>query len=259
MFPGSDDDFTYRRLILVPHRNYFVERLPSAADIFEGLKNILNKDAPQISDMLPHDYLYKPVCLDLTDIHSDEEYRALKSIKKARYIHRELIERAARPDRLLKDILDGEIVLRNEFMTPALAGISSAFVRKMHPEFENPLVFDITESAAFDVYFGASLSVMERVCETKRLSLGGYEFELSAAEPVPMNTAGEVCVLQTECRVKTAGRMENNNAGAFRVRLRANDGTLYYKEGSVPDSRSIEDMKENTAYYPFMIILGGRR
>lgn len=235
-------------------KDFFVHRLPSAKEVFTSLKNFCDKEPVWISDLFPHDYLYKPLVFDLVEIHNDDEYKVLKKIKQARYIHADVWKEDRKGKSLIHNILDGEIVVDNEFISPVLYRRSMDLKKELHPEYQDPIVYNVQENTQFDVLFGSDLETKYNICEKRFFEIAGNEFEIISVEPI-IQKQGTILVLQAEDRVNENYQVSACSKSIFRVRYAIQDRIQLFKAGSVFVINDCSSTERPADMYPFVIFM----
>lgn len=251
-------NFECYKLTLCPQWSFFADRLASAKDILEGIREYTEDSPIWLSDMLPHNYLYKPISLDMIEVESDEEYKALKNIKKAKYIHTCLLDNMARPDKLKRDVMNGEIVLSDCFITSAFEEEPEHLKKEIHPEFLDPIVYSISEKEMFDIYIASLQNVKDSICNNKQLLFSHNQYDLLEVKTVSTPKQGHFFILQADYAVRDGFKIEHDSDSLFRVRI-SDDTQQYFKAGSVFDVKDSLDMELNNEYYPFVLFAGGEK
>lgn len=220
------------KLVIRSKQEHVVHRLPVAGDVFAALKSEGQHESMWISDVFLHAYVYKPLLFDLADIHTDEEYKVLKNLKKARYIHSSLLDTENSATALIKHIHSGEIVVRGEYIEPAFLTETQLLKKEMHPEMEDPIVFQVKKHTTFDIYVGCDTESRAKICGKKALQLAGNEYEILSAETVTQEKKA-FAVLQADGVADADCRIAKDSRSVFRVRYDAAHHTQYVKAGSV--------------------------
>ena len=255
---ASIRDFESYKITLHPERGYFTDHLLTAGEMMEGLKEMIDKDPLWISDMFPCNYIYKPIFFDTINVRSDDEYKILKRIKKARYIQWDILKMADRLDELIREVMTGDIKVQGDFLLSAYedtAGISS---KEIHPEFENPIVFNIAENEKFDIYIASSLSAKSSICECERVVFKDMPYKLEKVMPIQQKRPGNCFVIQADYSIMDGHKIMLSSDSVFRIKADLEKGEQYFKAGSVFGENDLKETGEMNGYYPFILFLGGK-
>jgi hypothetical protein len=207
-----------------------------------------------ISDLFPHEYIYKPLIYDLVEIHNDDEYKVLKRIKQARYIHNSIWREDNRARALLRNVLTGEIVIDSDYIKPFFSQEQLELKKEIYSGYHDPVVYRVRENTLFDVYFGSDLETKNQICENRIIKLAGKEFEIVSVEPIVQNTK-PLLILQTDGPVRESYRIPTCSRSVFRVRYDIKNKTQYFKAGSVLDIDACTADHECVDWYPYVIFM----
>lgn len=242
------------RLILKPQKNIFIHKLPSATDIFSSLEKDCKMRTMWISDLLPCEYVYKPLVYDLIDIHTDDEYKVLKRIKQAKYVHNSIWTKDNRANFLIQNVLAGEIVIEHGCIKPAFYQNRFRLKKEIHPEYHNPIVYNIDETERFEVFFGSDLETKYNICRKRIFEIAGNRFEIVSVESIVQN-ASTLMVLQSDGQIRENYKIEADSKSVFRVRYDMGTRIQYIKSGSVIDKDDCTTGNEQIVLYPYVTFM----
>ena len=177
---------------------------------------LLNAVDMYVSDLLPSNFLYEPLSLDKIYVHTDDEYKMLKKIKKANYIETSVLESIAAGEDLIKKLMNGEIELKTEKICDV-----------MSPEAEG----------IFDFYVSVKSEYQETLERLQTFSLGNVEFIVQDVDVKSVDTNKKLYVLQSKQKVTEQCMIHENTISMFRVIYDETTQSQYFKEGSIFEKR----------------------
>lgn len=183
--------------------NMLVNRYPE----LQGEKNIY------ISDLFPSNFLYKPISLEQIYVNSDDEYKMLKKLKKAKYIEKSILDRVSSGEEVVKMLMRGEVLLNKNAICE---------------------VMNKRDDLTFDFYITLSKAYKDLLKSLKTYTLDKFEFAVEDVEEIEQNSIESGCyVLQSALRVGTEWFIDSESRSMFRVNYSEEENCQYFREGSV--------------------------
>ena len=192
-----------------------------------------------ISDMFLPGFLYKPLSFEQVYAQSDDEYKVLKKVKKAKYIDKVLLDRLQTGADLVKMLMRGEAVLVKEYICDAM---------------KNRIEFQILKGSEVEFYIMLPQDGAKQLSLLRERKSEGAAFDITCLKECE-NRRTASYVLQAAMRVGKHVVIQQESASVFRTRYCEKDRCQYLKEGSVfspEDHLLMNNTQELQAYVFYM-------
>ncbi len=206
-------------LILTPIEACKLPKMPDSVMLERAL------DGCVCSDLFPNGFSYKPIDLGVGMVaESDEEYRLLKQLKSARYIHDQA--KALPTEAIIKQLSTGILKIHSGYV-----GYDDAA----------SLGFKAIRLADSDKLFGIELRPRslfrcfvktETTVPPKTITLNGYTLKILQLNPIEQ-TENALGVLQSNMQIKTSPTVADDSKSRFKLSFDENCGCIVVCAGSV--------------------------
>jgi len=208
-----------------------------------------------VSDVFLAGFVYKPLSFDCVKIRSDEEYRALKRIKSAKYIECTLLKHIKSGEDLVRAFLYRRAELEGEYICDCMQGKKKVFRNMIVPERMNPIAIYIPKEQELEFYVEFSNVPAQFLQSGELCRIGGFSLEITNLEKTERIWRDEErMVLQTMLEIEKDATILPGDRSRFRVGYDTDAQVQYYKAGSVFDE-SIFDITETMEVKPFLLPL----
>lgn len=247
MYLQFSENETLHCITLQPETEFFAAGLPRAEALFPALAALLGADCLRLSDLLPENFLYKPLSFDCMTVQNDEDYRLLKQIKAAAYLQKQLFHSCPTGDALLAAFRQGRAVMTEDRIhAPDCSPMLPR--REIHPEFSAPVVCRFSTALRFHLYIGTEAA--ENLSGLTTLTVGQYRFTVCGEQTILHTEQPNACrVLQAAYRTQPEFCVGRNDRSAFRYVL--TEKGQYFRAGSVFSPADRLDCARQQCLYPF--------
>jgi hypothetical protein len=177
------------------------------------------------SDLFPNGFSYKPIDLGVGMVAgSDEEYRLLKQIKSARYIHDQI--KALSTEAIIKQLSNGILKIQNGYIGYN-DGAAPGFKTIRLPDDDKMFGIELRPKSLFRCFIKTEAADIPQT-----ITLNGYTLKILQANPIEMPES-DVGVLQNNMKIKAQPPLAADSSSRFKLSFDENSGYVVMCAGSV--------------------------
>ena len=218
----------------------------------------INQSGYYISDLLPHDTLYKPLSYDvismpLTGTYDDTVKKLVKKLKSAKYIQKDLLQSMINSTDIIEAAARAEIEIINGVICRPYSQIIVSGEDRYDYQSESLIKKHIKKDTVYDVYIGALNNCQPELTIGDLFCADGVSFRISSIESF-LQPGGDHYVIQTRASAKAISVNSDYPDSIFRI---TSDNSTYgrcFVQGSVFSMQDRYNITDQTGCMPFCIM-----
>lgn len=218
----------------------------------------INQPGYYVSDLLPHDTLYKPLSYDvistpLSGTYDDTVKSLIKKLKSAKYIQKDLLQSVNNSYDIIKAAARAEIEIIKGVICRPYSQIIVSGEDRYDYQSESLIKKQIKKDTVYDVYIGALNNCQPEFTIGDLFCADGLTFRIISIEPF-LQSGGDHYVIQTRASTQAISVNSDYPDSIFRI---TSDNSTYgrcFVQGSVFSMQDCYNITDQTGCMPFCIM-----